>query len=222
LKRFLDIVLSGFALLVLAPVLVLVAVILRLTGEGEVFYRQIRIGTHGREFHLLKFVTMLKDSPNIGTGLLTTRDDPRVLPVGSFLRRTKINELPQLMNVFRGDMAIIGPRPQARPHFELYSEEVQKVITQVRPGLSGIGSIVFRNEEAFLAGSDKSPGQCYAEDIVPYKGDLECWYVENQSLFLDFRLVILTCIAIVLPNREYHQRVLKDLPELPAVLADTK
>jgi len=138
--RVLDILFSGLALLLLLPLFLVVMVVLRLTGEGEVFYRQERAGQQGKSFDLLKFVTMVKNSPSIGTGVLTVKNDPRILPVGHFLRNTKINELPQLVNVVRGDMSLIGPRPLARPHFDALPKEVQAVLAHGKPGLSGIGS----------------------------------------------------------------------------------
>ncbi len=218
MKRFIDILLSGVALLVFSPLLVPVAIVLRLTGEGKILYRQDRVGKGGETFRLLKFATMLEDSPNIGTGLLTTRNDPRVLPVGRFLRKTKINELPQLINIFLGDMSIIGPRPQARSHVDLYPEHVKRAIYQVRPGLSGIGSIVFRDEETILTNSPKGHQRCFAEDITPYKGELELWYIANQSLWLDIQLILLTVWVVLVPASKMHMKWLQGLPEPPEEL----
>ena len=144
MERFLDILFSGLALLALSPLLVPIVIILKFSGEGEVFFFQERIGKDGKLFKLYKFATMLKDSPNLGTGTVTMRDDPRVLPVGKFLRKTKINELPQLLNIFLGDMSVIGPRPLTAQTFGSYSDNTKAVISQVRPGLSGVGSIIFR------------------------------------------------------------------------------
>jgi lipopolysaccharide/colanic/teichoic acid biosynthesis glycosyltransferase len=137
MDRFFDILFSGIALLVLSSLLVPIVITLRLTGEGEVFFLQERIGKGSDKFKLFKFATMLKNSPNIGTGTVTMRGDPRVLPVGTFLRKTKINELPQLLNIFFGDMSVIGPRPLTTQTFVAYSERTQGLITQVRPGLLG-------------------------------------------------------------------------------------
>ena len=122
MDRFFDILFSGVALLLLSPLTVPVVITLRLTGEGNIFFLQERIGKGGKNFKLFKFVTMLKNSPNIGTGTVTMRGDPRVLPVGTFLRKTKINELPQLLNIFFGDMSVIGPRPLTTQTFGAYSE----------------------------------------------------------------------------------------------------
>ena len=151
MQRFFDVFFSGLAIVVLAPLMLPIMLILRLTGEGEIFYRQARVGQDGRHFGLLKFATMLKESPNIGPGEITLKDDPRVLPFGKFLRKTKLNELPQLINIFRGDMSVIGPRPQTRRCFDAFPPEAQREIVQVRPGLSGVGSIVFRGEEELYA-----------------------------------------------------------------------
>ena len=122
MERFFDILFSSFALLVLSPLLIPVVIILKFSGEGEVFFLQERIGKNGKLFKLFKFATMLKDSPNLGTGTVTMKDDPRVLPVGKFLRKTKINELPQLLNIFFGDMSVIGPRPLTAETFGSYSD----------------------------------------------------------------------------------------------------
>ena len=127
IKRFFDLLFSLVALVILAPLLIPIMIILKLTGEREVFYFQKRIGHKNREFDIWKFATMKKDSPNIGTGEITLRNDPRVTNVGRFLRRTKINELPQVFNVLVGDMSIVGPRPLMKKSFELYNPEVQKI-----------------------------------------------------------------------------------------------
>lgn len=211
-KRTLDIVLSAAALVVLLPLFLPLMIVLRLTGEGKVFYRQDRVGYRGKRFGLLKFATMLENSPNIGTRTITLKNDPRVLPLGRFLRKTKLNELPQLFNVLNGDMSIIGPRPLTPNHFDYYSEDVKKIIGQVPPGLSGVGSVVFRDEESVLATSHTPPAQCYAEDIAPYKGRLEVWYVEHRSFWLDLQLILITVWVIAFPRSRIYTRLLKGLP----------
>jgi len=165
----------------------------------------------------LKFATMLKDSPNIGTGTITTRDDPRVLPFGKFLRSTKINELPQLLNILKGDMSVIGPRPQTQRCFDAFPARSQVEIVKVRPGLSGVGSIVFRGEEEMMADAEDAD-RLYDEVIMPYKGRLEEWYVANQSVRLYFLLIFLTVWVVVFPRSGLHWRVLKGLPEGPEEL----
>lgn len=218
MKRFLDIILSGLALLFFSPLLIPIVIALKFTGEGEIFYRQERVGEGGRSFQLLKFATMLKDSPNIGSGLLTTKGDPRVLPLGRILRKTKINELPQLINILKGDMSIIGPRPQTKNHVALFPEEIRHKVVQAKPGLSGIGSIVFRDEEDILTNSPKGHKRCFSEDITPYKGALEVWYIQNQSVWLDIKLIFLTIFAVVVADSKIHFKLLDDIPEPPEEL----
>ncbi|GAB1407338.1 hypothetical protein MASR1M8_12570 [Thermomonas brevis] len=217
MQRLLDIVLSGLALLVLSPLLVPIAIALRLTGEGEVFFIQQRVGRGGRPFGLYKFATMLKNSPNLGTGTVTVKNDPRVLPLGRFLRKTKINELPQLLNIFKGDMSIIGPRPQTQRCFDAFPASTQAAIVQVRPGLSGIGSIIFRGEEDMLH-QHAEPMRFYDDVIAPYKGLLEEWYVANQGLWIYLLAIFVTAWVVVFPESKLAWRVFRGLPEVPAEL----
>ena len=214
-KRALDVVASGVAVLVLTPLLLPVMIALRLTGEGEVFYRQTRIGYQNAQFGILKFATMLRDSPNIGTGSLTVRGDPRVTRIGRSLRATKVNELPQLFNVLRGDMSFVGPRPQMRVDFDLYPAHVRERIYSVPPGVTGIGSIVFRDEEALLSADGIDPREFYASRIAPYKGELELWYLAHRSFLLDARLLILTAWVILAPRSDIVYRTFPDLPAKP-------
>lgn len=217
MQRLLDLVFSGLALLVLAPLLVPIAIVLRLTGEGEVFYVQQRIGRGGGTFGLYKFATMLKDSPSLGTGTVTVKDDPRVLPIGRFLRKTKINELPQLLNIFKGDMSIVGPRPQTKRCFDAFPPQSQAEIIKVRPGLSGVGSIVFRDEEELMHASAE-PERFYDEVIMPYKGALEEWYVANQGLWTYLWCIVLTAWVVLVPRSTVFWRVFRGLPLPPREL----
>ena len=221
MQRALDIMLSLAGLLLLSPLLLLVAVVLRCTGEGEVFYRQQRIGLAGVEFGLFKFATMLKHSPSIGTGTITLRDDPRVLPVGRFLRKSKINELPQLLNVLLGDMSLVGPRPQTRRCFNAFPERSRANIVRVRPGLTGIGSLVFRNEEALMDGAADAD-RFYDDVIMPYKGKLEEWYVANASLGLYCKLLLLTGWIVAGGSRSLIASWVPGLPEAPAPLLEAE
>ncbi len=216
--RVLDIVFSGLALLLLSPLFVVVAVVLRLTGEGEVFFRQERAGQQGKSFNLLKFATMLKNSPHMDSGVLTVKNDPRILPVGHFLRRTKINELPQLVNVLLGEMSLIGPRPLARPHFDALPREAQAVLDDAKPGLSGIGSIVFRHEEEVLERAEDRAA-FHAEVISPYKAKVEMWYLAHRSLLLYLTLIFLTVWVVLAPSSTLYRKLLKDLPEPPPELS---
>lgn len=216
LKRFFDFVFALLALLILSPLLLPIVVGLRLTGEGEVFYLQERVGYKNRLFNIYKFATMLKDSPNMKGGAITMKHDPRITPMGGFLRKTKINELPQLLNVLFGNMSFVGPRPvMKRQSFDHYPPDVQAVIYNVPPGITGIGSVIFRDEEQLItdarnAGHD--PAKFYRETIYPYKGQLEKWYQANQSFWVDFKILFLTAWHIVFPDSELAFRFFPELP----------
>ena len=199
MQRLFDLFISGLSILVLSPLLLPIILLLRITGEGEVFFSQDRIGKGGSLFSLYKFATMLKDSPNIGTGTLTVQNDPRILPLGHFLRKTKINELPQLFNVFKGDMSIVGPRPQSSRNFSAFSEDVQKNIMLVSPGLTGLGSIFFSDEEAMLT-SAVNHDEFYDSVIMPYKGQLETWYANHKTILTDLKIVYVTALKIIFPK----------------------
>lgn len=214
LVRFFDVVLSALALLVLSPLLIPVVLLLKFSGEGEVFFLQERVGKNREMFKLFKFATMLKNSPSMGTGTVTMKNDPRVLPAGKFLRKTKINELPQLLNVFIGHMSLIGPRPQATRCFDIFPTESQDIIVQVKPGLSGIGPIVFRGEEDILEGHSGTL-DFYDNVIGPYKGVVEAWYVRKQGLIVYFTLILLTVWVVLFPKSDLVWRLFKDLPVPP-------
>ncbi len=209
--RGLDLLLSLVALVAFSPLVVLVAIALRFSGEGEVFYRQVRIGKGGREFVLLKFATMIKNSPAVGAGELTLPDDPRVLPLGRILRKTKLNELPQLLNIVVGDLSVIGPRPQTRRYYDCYAAADRVWIDTIRPGLSGVGSILFRDEEALLA-NVADPVTFDEQVITPYKGQVEHWFAVNQSVSLYFELIIITVLVVLWPSSGLRQRLLRRVP----------
>jgi len=217
-KRLIDIILAFIALVILSPILVPVCIGLLLTGEHYVFYFQKRIGFKNKHFNIWKFATMLKASPNLGSGLYTTTNDPRILPMGGFLRHTKINELPQVINILIGDMSIIGPRPLVDKTFAPYTDHVKSVIYNVKPGLTGIGSIVFRNEAQLLSETNMPLDEFYRKHIAPYKGELELWYQKNLSLYTDLMLIFLTAWAIISPENNLVYKVFKDLPERPKEL----
>lgn len=217
LQRLCDILLSGIAIILLAPLLVTVIGVLRFTGEGEVFFVQNRIGKEGARIKILKFATMMRDSPNIGTGTVTLKDDPRVLPVGKILRKTKINELPQLFNILIGDMSIIGPRPQTRRCFEAFPEKYREIIISVRPGLSGVGSIFFRNEELVMDDADNAD-EMYDKVIMPFKGSLEEWYVKNKSLRMYIILIIATIVVVLTGKIPFLGSVFSTAPSAPKEL----
>jgi lipopolysaccharide/colanic/teichoic acid biosynthesis glycosyltransferase len=157
---------------------------------------------------------MLKNSPNMAGGLYTTRRDPRVLPLGHFLRRTKLNELPQVLNILAGDMAIVGPRPLVDKTFQPYPEHVKAAIYRVRPGLTGIGSIVFRDEERLLSESGVPPAEFYARYISPAKGELELWYQRHLGAATDAALILLTVWAVLRPRSRLVWKVFPSLPRI--------
>jgi len=212
IKRFFDILFSLLALIILSPLLIPVVILLLLTGEHEVFYKQDRVGYKNKIFGILKFATMLKNSPNMGSKDLTMRNDPRVTFMGKFLRKSKLNELPQLLNILLGDMSFVGPRPLMKTGFDRYSPDLQAKVYNVKPGLTGIGSIVFRDEELIITQSKLSPDECYRNVILPHKGALELWYQQHQNFYTDFMLLFLTAWSVVFSK---SQLVFKVFPSLP-------
>lgn len=215
-KRIIDILISLISLTILLPIFIPVIVVLLLTGEHCVFYFQQRIGLRNEPFMIWKFVTMVKNSANMGTGTITVRKDPRVLPVGGFLRKTKINELPQIFNVLFGAMSIVGPRPLTKNHFDKYNDEVKAVLYKTKPGITGVGSIIFRDEEELISNSNMPVDEFYTKHISPYKGALEVWYSENKSILVDFKIILLTVWVIICPKSEIMYKWLKNLPEKPS------
>ena len=214
IKRFFDIILATLVLIVLLPLFIPIMIGLRLTGEGEIFYFQKRIGYKNRYFNIWKFATMLKNSPNLGSGSITLRKDPRVLPMGHFLRKTKLNEMPQVINVILGDLSIVGPRPLVDQTFNAYPEEIQSIVYNTKPGITGIGSIVFRDEEGlFETSTEKDPHVFYKNKIAPYKGKLEQWYQANQSFWTDIKIIFLTAWVILFPKSELVYKWFQDLPK---------
>lgn len=217
-KRLIDFILSLLAIIILIPIWVPVCVALLLTGEHEVFYFQKRIGYKNRPFYIWKHATMLKNSENMKGGLHTTRNDPRVMPFGAFLRKTKLNELPQLINILKGDMSIVGPRPLVDKTYTPYPKHVQENIYNVNPGLTGIGSIVFRDEERLLSETPMPAAEFYAQHISPYKGELELWYQKHLSFYTDMMLIFLTAWVVIFPESVLPYKVFKDLPPKPSEL----
>jgi lipopolysaccharide/colanic/teichoic acid biosynthesis glycosyltransferase len=147
-------------------------------------------------------------------GLYTYQQDPRILPLGRFMRKTKINELPQLLNIFIGQMSIVGYRPLVRRGYAMYSEETKQRLYTVKPGLSGIGSIALRNEEEILHKIDNKD-DFYRNIIIPYKGNLESWYADNQSLLVYFKIIIATILVVLNPSLHIWKKIFKDLPQVP-------
>ena len=212
IKRTGDFLIALILLILLSPLLIPLVILLKLTGEGYVFYFQRRIGFRNQPFDIWKFATMLKDSPNIGTGLITLRNDPRLTPFGGFLRKTKLNEVPQLINVLIGNMSFVGPRPLVKKTFDYYTDDVKEKIYLSKPGITGIGSVIFRDEEALISNSKLPPDQFYSEVISPYKGALELWYLRRKSVWVDLLILFLTAWVIVFPESRLPYKVFKDLP----------
>ena len=201
-KRLLDVLLSGFFMGVLPPLYVVVSVLLRFVGEGNVLFRQRRVGLAGAEFTLLKFTTMAAGSAS--TGDITYGDDPRTLPVGRWLSALKIDELPQLWNTFVGEMSLVGPRPLTSRAFHCYSPQVQEIVKSMRPGVTGVGSLVFRNEDRILAEARGDPKEYYDKVIIPLKGQLETWYFAHRSLYVDLLILACTLVAVPWPRSRLH------------------
>lgn len=180
------------------------------TAEHEVFFKQKRIGRYNRPFYIWKFATMLKNSADIGTREITIRNDPRVTKVGKFLRITKINELPQLVNVIAGDMSIVGPRPLMEVSHKLYPVAVSEKIYSCRPGITGIGSVVFRDEEELLSKS-QNPRALY-QLIFAHKSALELWYHDNRSFSTDMKILFITLWSVFFPKNNLLHKLFKNLP----------
>lgn len=188
-----DIILAALGLLLVSPFFLIIIVLIRLTSPGPAFFRQLRVGRNGRSFIILKFrtMTMLRDAEN---GKFEAGSSARVTRIGRILRRTKLDELPQLWNVLRGDMSLVGPRPEVRKWTEVYPERWRRVLA-VRPGITDPAAIVFRNEEEILAGSP-NPEDAYQFQILPKKLDMYEAYVKNRSFAGDLELIFRTLIAI--------------------------
>ena len=214
-KRFFDLLLALVALLLTGWLLFICMIILLCSGEHYILYRQERIGYKNKKFVIFKFATMLLNSPNMGTGSLTVKNDPRVLPFGKFLRKTKINELPQIFNVFNGSMSIVGPRPQMEVDFYRFPKEVQDQIYNSVPGITGIGSIIFRDEEYYLSKPNIDVESFYVDCIAPYKGMLELWYLNNKNLWVDLKIVFLTAWVIVFPKSNLPYMMFENFPHKP-------
>lgn len=213
IKRFFDILFSLLAIIILLPVFIPIVILLLLTGEHEVFFKQERVGYKNKIFRIWKFATMLKNSPNMGHGDVTVRKDPRITSVGRFLRQSKINELPQVINILTGDMSFVGPRPLMKVGFDRYSDEMKSKVYNVQPGLTGIGSIVFRDEELIITQSELPPHECYRDVILPYKGALEVWYQQHQGFYTDFMIMFLTAWYVAFPKSNMVYKVFPSLPK---------
>lgn len=192
-KRGFDLAASGFALVLLAPVLLLIALLVAVGSPGGALFRQVRVGRNGREFRILKFRTMRPGSEAQGQITVGGRD-PRITRIGHLLRRTKLDELPQLWNVLVGEMSIVGPRPEVPRYVALYTPE-QREVLRVRPGLTGLASLAYIDENEVL-GRATDPQRAYIEEVMPAKLVLDLRYVQEQSLALDLRIIARTALRI--------------------------
>ncbi len=212
--RLLDIFFSLSAIIVLSPIFIIISIFLKFTGEGEILYFQERIGINKKVFKLIKFATMLKNSPNIGTKSITIKGDPRILPMGHVLRKTKINELPQIFNVLFGDMSLIGPRPLVQEGFDDYPKELDMEISKIKPGLSGLASILLRNEEEILAAAE-DPVDFHKKILTPFKAEIEVWMNKKNNLTNYFLLIFLTIWIVLFPSTKILNNFFKDRPKMP-------
>lgn len=219
IKRLFDFIAAIIALFILSPFFVIIVLILLLTGEHKVFYYQQRVGYLNKPFSIIKFATMLQNSPFIGTGSITVRNDPRVLPFGSFLRKTKINELPQLINVVIGEMSFVGPRPQMQADLFKFADEAIESMYKSKPGITGIGSVVFRDEEKWISSHNGDKHEYYKNYIAPYKGSLELWYLDNKNFYIDFCILFSTGWVILFPKSNIIFKLMPNtLPPRPSHL----
>lgn len=193
-KRVMDIAISAAALCVLWPVFLLIALAIVIDDPGPVFYRQVRVGRGGRPFRIFKFRTMVVDADKKGLSITVGRDS-RITRVGAFLRKTKLDELAQLLNVLCGQMSFVGPRPEVPRYVELYTP-YQRQVLLVRPGITDYASIAYRNENDLLAGAD-DPERMYIETIMPDKIELNMKYLREISPLADLRLILKTVIAVI-------------------------
>lgn len=194
IKRLFDIVFSLIGLILLLPLLLIIALIIKVESKGSVFYKQVRVGKNNTNFKIFKFRTMFIGSDK--KGLLTVGNkDPRVTKIGYFLRKYKLDELPQLINVLLGNMSFVGPRPEVRHYVNFYSKD-DLIILTVKPGITDYASIYFRNEVEILKGSD-NPEKLYIEQILPKKIALNKHYIENNNLFTDIKIILKTILTII-------------------------
>ena len=191
-KRAFDVVCAALGLLLLSPVLLVCALLVGLTSPGGVLFRQERIGRDGVPFTIYKFRSMRQDNAGLK---ITTSGDSRITPVGKVLRKTKLDELPQLWNVLKGDMSFVGPRPEGADYVDLYTP-YQRQVLQVRPGITGLASIRFRNENDLLTASD-DPNRTYIEEVMPQKIALDLEYIPHASVIYDIRLILETLVTVV-------------------------
>lgn len=193
-KRLFDLFFVIPGIITLAPAFIVIALLIKTRDGGDVLFKQTRVGKNGQHFKVLKFRTMVLNAEKMGNKI-TTGNDPRITPVGAFLRKYKLDELPQLFNVLKGEMSLVGPRPEVPEYVDFYPEDIKKVVLSVQPGITDIASIEFVNENDLLTGSD-DPVSDYKNKVLPVKLAYNVDYVNKQSLWLDFSLIFKTVAAI--------------------------
>ena len=194
LKRLFDITASIFGLIIFSPLLLIIAILIKKEDGGPVFYRGVRVGRHGKLFKIFKFRTMVIDAEKMG-GPSTSEYDPRITKIGNFLRKYKLDELPQLINVLKGDMSMVGPRPEVKFYTDMYTEK-EKIILTVKPGITDLATLWNPDEGSILKGSD-DPDKTYFEKIRPEKIRLQLKYIRKQYFWLDVKIILQTLLKII-------------------------
>lgn len=191
IKRIFDITVAVFGLILFAPIFIVIAILIKLDSPGSIVFKGKRVGQHGKMFHILKFRSMVHDAPQKGP-VITCQDDPRITRTGRFLRKTKLDELPSLVNVLKGEMSVVGPRPESPAWVERYTPQ-QRVVLTAKPGITGLAQIKYRNEEALLSGASL---ETVYPKIMNDKLNIDLGYLENRSFFLDFYILLKTATAL--------------------------
>ncbi len=194
IKRLFDIVFSLFGLILVSPLLLVIAVLIKRESPGPVFYRGERIGKSGKPFRIFKFRTMVANAENLG-GPSTAGDDPRLTKIGNFLKKYQLDELPQLINVVAGDMSLVGPRPEVKMYVDMMTNEERNTILSIKPGMTDLASLWNFHENEVLKGS-ADPEKTYMEKIRPTKIKLQLEYVKNRSFLLDLKIIIKTVLKL--------------------------
>ena len=215
IKRLLDLTIAMSGLFLLAPLLIIISAWIKIKEGGDVLYFQKRMGYKNQPFYLWKYRTMIPDSTSKGSGALTLGNDPRITPSGRFLRAYKLDEIPQVMNVVKGDISIVGPRPVPIKNYEAYPENVKRRVYDSPPGITGIGSLIFRREGEILADCGEDPNVFYKNEIAPYKAALELWYHKNASLWMDFKIMLLTIWVVFNRNDQVIFNFFESIPQHP-------
>lgn len=195
-KRIFDLFFSAIGLILLLPFFLIIAIWIKLDSSGPVFFRQTRVGRFGHPFQIYKFRTMCSDAEAKGRQI-TVGDDPRITRSGSFLRRYKLDELPQLINVVKGEMSLVGPRPEVPRYVELYPEKIREMVLSIPPGITDFASIEYKDENDILGRAD-DPDKAYVEQVMPVKLRYYERYVAERSLWVDFKLIMATLKAIIM------------------------